>query len=75
MANTRITNVYEEGTKVKVSDLVKGMVIISGNDASVALAEHIAGSEENFIYLMDQYAVDLGLSNSDFNFEWIAGSK
>ena len=56
-----------EGTKVKVSDLVKGMVIISGNDASVALAEHIAGSEENFVYLMDQYAVDLGLRNSDFN--------
>ena len=50
----------------KVSDLVKGMVIISGNDASVALAEHIAGSEENFVYLMDQYAVDLGLRNSDF---------
>ena len=56
-----------EGTKVKVSDLVKGMVIISGNDASVALAEHIAGSEENFVYLMDQYAVNLGLNNSDFN--------
>ena len=33
----------------------------------VAFAEHIAGSEENFVYLMDQYAVDLGLRNSDFN--------
>ena len=44
-----------EGTNVKVSDLIKGMIIQSGNDASVALAEHIAGSEENFVYLMNEY--------------------
>ncbi|NCF78157.1 MAG: serine-type D-Ala-D-Ala carboxypeptidase, partial [Proteobacteria bacterium] len=37
-----------EGTRVKVSDLLKGVIIQSGNDASVALAEHIAGSEDQF---------------------------
>ncbi len=56
-----------EGTKVKVSDLIKGMIIQSGNDASVALAEHIAGSEENFVYLMNEYAIELGMKNSNFN--------
>lgn len=56
-----------EGTNVKVSDLIKGMIIQSGNDASVALAEHIAGSEENFVYLMNEYAIELGMKNSNFN--------
>ena len=46
-----------EGTNVKVSDLIKGMIIQSGNDASVALAEHIAGSEENFVYLMNELSL------------------
>jgi D-alanyl-D-alanine carboxypeptidase (penicillin-binding protein 5/6) len=56
-----------EGTKVPVSELIKGMVIQSGNDASVALAEHAAGSEENFAYLMNEYASQLGMLNSSFN--------
>ena len=56
-----------EGTKVAVSDLIKGMIIQSGNDASVALAEHVAGSEENFAYLMNEYASQLGMQNSSFN--------
>ena len=56
-----------EGTNVKVSDLIKGMIIQSSNDASVALAEHIAGSEENFVYLMNEYAIELGMKNSNFN--------
>ena len=43
------------------------MIIQSGNDASVALAEHIAGSEENFVYLMNEYAIELGMKNSNFN--------
>ena len=42
----------KEGTRVLVSDLIKGMVIQSGNDASCALAEHTAGSEEGFVDLM-----------------------
>ena len=56
-----------EGTKVKVSDLLKGMVIQSGNDAAVALAEHAEGSEENFAYVMNEFADNLGMKNSSFN--------
>ena len=56
-----------EGTKVKVSDLIKGMIIQSGNDASIALAEHIAGNEENFVLLMNDYAAELGMTNTSFN--------
>ena len=56
-----------EGTKVPVAELIKGMIIQSGNDASVALAEHAAGSEENFVYLMNEYAEELGMLNSSFN--------
>ena len=56
-----------EGKKVPVSELIKGMIIQSGNDASVALAEHVAGSEENFAYLMNGYASELGMENTSFN--------
>lgn len=56
----------EVGKKVKVSDLIKGMDIQSGNDATVALAEHIAGSEEVFVELMNQYAKQLGMKNTHF---------
>ena len=57
----------QEGKKVKVADLIKGMIVQSGNDASVALAEHTAGSEENFAYLMNGYASELGMENTSFN--------
>ena len=56
-----------ESTKVPDSELIKGMIIQSGNDASVALAEHVAGSEENFAYLMNEYARELGMENTSFN--------
>nr|WP_299242726.1 D-alanyl-D-alanine carboxypeptidase family protein [uncultured Halomonas sp.] len=56
----------KEGTQVSVDDLLKGVVIQSGNDASVALAEHIAGSESAFADLMNQQAQRLGMSNSHF---------
>ncbi len=56
----------EVGKKVKVSDLIKGMDIQSGNDATVALAEHIAGSEETFVELMNRYAKKLGMANTHF---------
>ena len=56
----------EVGKKVKVRDLIKGMVIQSGNDASVALAEMIAGSEEVFAQLMNKYAQSLGMNNTHF---------
>jgi D-alanyl-D-alanine carboxypeptidase (penicillin-binding protein 5/6) len=56
----------EVGKKVSVRDLIKGMVIQSGNDASVALAEHIAGSEEVFAQLMNKYAKSLGMTNTHY---------
>ena len=52
--------------KVSVGDLLKGIIIQSGNDASVALAEHVSGSEEVFAELMNQYASKLGMANSHF---------
>lgn len=55
-----------EGTQVRLGDLLRGVVIQSGNDASVALAEHIAGSEEAFADLMNQHAARLGLQNTHF---------
>jgi D-alanyl-D-alanine carboxypeptidase (penicillin-binding protein 5/6) len=56
----------EVGKKVKVIDLVKGMIIQSGNDACVALAEHIAGSEATFAELMNNHARELGMTNTHF---------
>ena len=53
-------------TQVKAEDLLRGIIIQSGNDASVAIAEHIAGSEEAFADMMNQYAVALGLEQSFF---------
>ncbi len=54
------------GSQVSVDDLLMGMVVQSGNDATVALAEHVAGSEETFVTLMNQEAQQLGLTNSHF---------
>ena len=56
----------EVGKKITVETLLKGMIIQSGNDASVALAEHISGSEESFADLMNQYAKRIGMHNSNF---------
>ena len=56
----------EVDTKVSLEDLLKGMIIQSGNDASVALAEHIAGSEETFANLMNEHAGRLGMTNTHF---------
>ncbi|MDO6514799.1 MULTISPECIES: D-alanyl-D-alanine carboxypeptidase family protein [unclassified Neptuniibacter] len=55
-----------EGTQVRLGDLMKGIVIQSGNDASVAVAEHIAGSEAAFADLMNQHAKLLGMKNTNF---------
>ena len=52
--------------QVKVEDLLKGVIIQSGNDASVALAEHVAGNEATFAELMNQHAARLGMVNSHF---------
>ncbi|MBA4503446.1 D-alanyl-D-alanine carboxypeptidase family protein [Marinobacterium marinum] len=56
----------QEGTQVKVGDLLRGVIIQSGNDASVALAEHIAGSERAFADLMNQHARLLGMDDTHF---------
>ncbi len=56
----------EVNKKVLLGDLLQGVIIQSGNDASVALAEYISGSEEVFAELMNQYASDLGMTNSHF---------
>jgi D-alanyl-D-alanine carboxypeptidase len=56
----------EPNMQVSVEDLVRGMVIQSGNDASVALAEHVAGSEEAFASLMNHYGELLGMTNTNF---------
>lgn len=55
-----------EGTEVSIMDLLRGVIIQSGNDASVAIAEHIAGSEETFAGLMNQYSQRFGLANTNF---------
>ncbi|HCH3821055.1 TPA: serine hydrolase [Vibrio parahaemolyticus] len=56
----------EVGTTVKVRDLNRGIIIQSGNDACVAMAEHIAGSEDAFVDLMNAWANTLGMKNSHF---------
>ena len=56
----------EVGNRVPLIDLLRGIIIQSGNDASVAVAEHIAGSEEAFADLMNSHAQRLGMSNSHF---------
>ncbi|WP_417517764.1 D-alanyl-D-alanine carboxypeptidase family protein [Marinobacter sp.] len=56
----------KEGTSVSVEDLLKGVIIQSGNDASVALAEFVAGSEGAFVDIMNQQAQLLGMKDTNF---------
>jgi len=56
----------EESSRVVLLDLIKGMVIQSGNDATCAIAEHVAGSEDNFVDLMMRYAKKMALDNTSF---------
>lgn len=56
----------EAGKRVSVEDLLKGVIIQSGNDASVALAEYSGGTEEGFVDLMNAYAQSLGMNNTSF---------
>ena len=52
--------------QVSVEDLLKGIIIASGNDACVALAEGIAGSEENFAEMMNEKAIEIGMTSTNF---------
>ena len=53
--------------QVSIEDLLKGIIIVSGNDACVALAEGISGSEEDFVILMNEKAEEIGLENTNFS--------
>src|SRR5579872_5184443 len=58
------TSFLDLGSRVPVSDLIQGMIVQSGNDATIALAEAIAGQEDTFAVLMNQYSARLGLTGS-----------
>lgn len=60
------TSFLQLNSKVPLKDLLYGMIIQSGNDAAIALAEHVAGSEETFAQLMNQYAAKLGMSGTNY---------
>jgi serine-type D-Ala-D-Ala carboxypeptidase (penicillin-binding protein 5/6) len=56
----------EVGNKIPLKDLLNGVIIQSGNDATIALAEYVAGTEATFVNLMNQYAKKLGMQNTHF---------
>jgi len=60
------TSFLQLNSQVDLKDLLYGMIIQSGNDAAIALAEHVAGSEETFATLMNQYAAQLGMSGTNY---------
>jgi len=53
--------------EISIEDLLRGIIVASGNDACVALAEGIAGTEEDFVTLMNEKAIEIGMSNTNFN--------
>ncbi len=53
--------------QISVEDLLKGIIIVSGNDACVALAEGLSGTEKDFVILMNEKAVELGMENTNFS--------
>jgi serine-type D-Ala-D-Ala carboxypeptidase (penicillin-binding protein 5/6) len=64
------TSFLELGSRVAVEDLIRGMIVQSGNDASIALAEAVAGSEDTFALLMNQYAERLALKDTHYANSW-----
>jgi len=58
------------GTQIPVEVLIKGMIVQSGNDATIALAEKLGGTEDGFVQMMNSYAAELGLKNSHFENSW-----
>nr|WP_318538928.1 D-alanyl-D-alanine carboxypeptidase family protein [Terribacillus saccharophilus] len=65
---TEGSSIYlEEGEEIPLKDLVYGLMLRSGNDAAVAIAEHVGGSEEGFTHLMNEKAAWLGMQNSHFD--------
>ncbi|MFB4475817.1 D-alanyl-D-alanine carboxypeptidase family protein, partial [Oceanobacillus caeni] len=65
---TEGSSIYlEQGEKMTLEDLVYGLMLRSGNDAAVAIAEHVGGSLEGFVYLMNEKAKWLGMENTHFD--------
>jgi serine-type D-Ala-D-Ala carboxypeptidase (penicillin-binding protein 5/6) len=65
---TEGSSIYlKQGEKMVVEDLVYGLMLRSGNDAAVTIAEHVGGSEEGFVYLMNEKAKWLGMDNTHFD--------
>jgi len=58
------------GTQIPVDTLIKGMIVQSGNDATIALAEKLGGTEDGFVQMMNAYAAELGLKNTHFDNSW-----
>lgn len=58
------------GTQIPVQVLIKGMIVQSGNDATIALAEKLGGTEDGFVQMMNAYAAELGLTNTHFENSW-----
>lgn len=56
----------QKNEKIKLEDLVYGLMLRSGNDAAIAIAEHVGGSVEGFVYLMNEKAKELGMCNTHF---------
>lgn len=64
---TEGSSIYlEQGERMKIEDLVYGLMLRSGNDAAVTISEHIGGSVEGFVYLMNEKAKWLGMTNTNF---------
>ncbi|MFV9510730.1 D-alanyl-D-alanine carboxypeptidase family protein [Tepidibacillus sp. LV47] len=64
---TEGSSIYlKKGEKLTLEDMLYGLMLRSGNDAAVAIAEHIGGSEEGFVFMMNQKAAELGMARSRF---------
>lgn len=58
---------YREGEIISLRELIYGLMLRSGNDAAIAIAEGVAGSVDNFVKLMNEYALQIGLTNTHFD--------
>ena len=56
----------ESGEKIKLGELIKGLMLVSGNDAATAIAEAVSGNESSFVLLMNQKANEIGVKNTSF---------
>ncbi|KQB92777.1 D-alanyl-D-alanine carboxypeptidase DacB [Geobacillus sp. PA-3] len=64
---TEGSSIYlRQGEKMKLRDLVYGLMLRSGNDAAVAIAEHVGGSVEGFVFLMNEKAAEIGMRDTEF---------